>query len=158
MTDTPDDELGVLEDILNKLTNFHSVEKAKAPAAGFKLPNFQIPNIQIPTAQARGGLAGVLVSLNTRWRRQGRAALELPARLRPQLSLPPENAPSPQTTATPQINELLRKGAEDAQSMIKQAGHAAHDAFEAAVDMHKKYAPKPKEGPPVEVSAALRDK
>jgi len=52
---------------------------------------------------------------------------------------------------------MLRKGAEDTQNMINQAGQAMSNAFHAAADMHKKYAPKPKDEP-MEVSTSLRDK
>lgn len=56
-----------------------------------------------------------------------------------------------------QINEILRKGAEDTQAVLRQAGAAASSAFAAAAELHRKYAPTPKEQP-VEVSPALRDK
>ena len=52
---------------------------------------------------------------------------------------------------------MLRKGAEDTQNMLRMAGNAASNAFHAAAEMHKKYAPKPKDTP-MEVSPALRDK
>ncbi|WIA37760.1 hypothetical protein OEZ86_014635 [Tetradesmus obliquus] len=55
------------------------------------------------------------------------------------------------------INEMMRKGAEDTQMLLKQAGDAANHAFLAAAEMHKKYAPKPAEKP-VEVSPDVRDK
>jgi hypothetical protein len=58
---------------------------------------------------------------------------------------------------TLQISEIMRKGAEDTQLLLKQAGDAANHAFIAAAEMHKKYAPKPTEKP-VEVSPDVRDK
>lgn len=56
-----------------------------------------------------------------------------------------------------QVNEVLRKGAEDTQNVLKMAGEGMSNMFHAAAEMHKKYAPKPKETP-MEVSPALRDK
>jgi len=56
-----------------------------------------------------------------------------------------------------QIGEVLKKGAEDTQSVIKQAGEAACKAFAAAAEMHKKYAPKLSDKP-VEVCPILRAK
>jgi hypothetical protein len=56
-----------------------------------------------------------------------------------------------------QISEIMRKGAEDTQMLLQQAGDAANQAFLAAAEMHKKYAPKPAEKP-VEVSPDVRDK
>jgi hypothetical protein len=41
--------------------------------------------------------------------------------------------------------------------MFKTAGEAVSGAFHAAAEMHKKYAPAPKEQP-MEVSPSLRDK
>lgn len=66
--------------------------------------------------------------------------------------------PLPNLNINPgQINEILRKGAEDTQHMLQQAGQAAGAAFAAAAEMHKKYAPKPHEQP-AEVNPAIRDK
>jgi hypothetical protein len=56
-----------------------------------------------------------------------------------------------------QISEIMRKGAEDTQLLLKQAGDAANHAFLSAAEMHKKYAPKPSDKP-VEVSPDVRDK
>jgi hypothetical protein len=56
-----------------------------------------------------------------------------------------------------QINEVLRKGAEDTSLLLKMAGEGAREAFQRAAEMHKKYAPAPKEQP-LEVDSALRDK
>jgi hypothetical protein len=41
-----------------------------------------------------------------------------------------------------QIAEILRKGTEDTQQLLKQAGEAACGAFAAAAEMHKRYAPR----------------
>ncbi|GBF98085.1 hypothetical protein Rsub_10314 [Raphidocelis subcapitata] len=56
-----------------------------------------------------------------------------------------------------QVAEVLRKGAEDTQAMLQQAGKAAANMFAAAAEAHKKYAPKPT-GKPLEVCPALREK
>lgn len=62
------------------------------------------------------------------------------------------------TRALPhQINEIMRKGAEDTQMLLKSAGDAANNAFLAAAEMHKKYAPKPAEQP-VHVNPDVKDK
>ncbi|KAF8058434.1 sbpA [Scenedesmus sp. PABB004] len=68
----------------------------------------------------------------------------------------PFNLPLPQIDPKT-INEIMRKGAEDTQMLLKQAGDAANAAFLAAADMHKKYAPKPAERP-VEVAPDVKDK
>ncbi|KIZ03693.1 hypothetical protein MNEG_4263 [Monoraphidium neglectum] len=92
--DTPKDEITMLQDILGRLTTFH-------------------------TARPKGP------------------------------GLPQVN--------TSQINEVLRKGAEDTSLLLKMAGEGAREAFQRAAEMHKKYAPAPKEQP-LEVDSALRDK
>jgi hypothetical protein len=51
----------------------------------------------------------------------------------------------------------MRKGAEDTQMLLNQAGKALHDVFLAGVEMHKKYAPKPADKP-VEVNPEVKDK
>ncbi len=56
-----------------------------------------------------------------------------------------------------QIKEVMKKGSEDTQKFIKQAGEAACKAFSAAAEMHKKHAPKV-QGQPVEVCPVLRAK
>jgi hypothetical protein len=58
---------------------------------------------------------------------------------------------------TSQINEIMRKGAEDTQVLLSKAGEAANHAFLAAAAMHKKYAPKPAETP-VAVNPDIKDK
>ena len=73
------------------------------------------------------------------------------------LTLPSYTVSPPRTAPLPKINEILRKGAEDTQSVIKQAGAAVAAAAHAAAEMHKKYAPKPADKP-AEVNPALRDK
>lgn len=68
----------------------------------------------------------------------------------------PFNLPLPQIDPNV-INEIMRKGAEDTQMLLKQAGDAANQAFHTAAEMHKKFAPRPADKP-VEVSADVRDK
>lgn len=103
------------------------------------------------------------------WRRgdASEAPLLLPRSLARSLCVGRDDDPDPSIqhcTASPvpdppppQINEILRKGAEDTQSVIKQAGAAVAAAAHAAAEMHKKYAPKPADKP-AEVNPALRDK
>lgn len=98
--DTSKDEISMLEDILGKLTTYHTT----APKP--KLPAIPLPKVEIHHQQ---------------------------------------------------INEVLRKGAEDTTNLLKQAGEATKEAFHKAAEMHKKYAPAPKETP-AEVDPSLRDK
>lgn len=51
----------------------------------------------------------------------------------------------------------MRKGAEDTQLLLRQAGDAANKTFLAAAEMHKRYAPKPADKP-VEVAPGVKDK
>lgn len=51
----------------------------------------------------------------------------------------------------------MRKGAEDTQMVLQKAGEAANNAFHAAAEMHKKYAPKPADKP-VAVNPDVKDK
>lgn len=68
----------------------------------------------------------------------------------------PFNLPLPQVDPKV-INEIMRKGAEDTQLLLRQAGDAANKTFLAAAEMHKRYAPKPADKP-VEVAPGVKDK
>eukprot|EP00878_Enallax_costatus_P023477 GHUV01024973.1.p1 GENE.GHUV01024973.1~~GHUV01024973.1.p1 ORF type:complete len:414 (+),score=146.25 GHUV01024973.1:1024-2265(+) len=68
----------------------------------------------------------------------------------------PFNLPIPQVDPKT-VNEIMRKGAEDTQLLLKQAGDIANRTFLAAAETHKKYAPKPAEQP-VAVPPEVKDK
>jgi hypothetical protein len=57
----------------------------------------------------------------------------------------------------PQINEIMRKAANDTHMLLQKAGEGANAAFMGAAEMHKKYAPKPSDKP-VAVNPEVKDK
>ncbi len=151
-TATKNDEISLLEDILGKLTTYHP----NKPKGGVQLPKIEMPNL---------GIKAESVGTDRKQKKHERLPFlittMLPARRAPLdrrfSSVPPPFTKPNAKRQTPQVNEMLRKGAEDTQNMIASAGQAMGNAFHAAAEMHKKYAPKPSEKP-MEVNASLRDK